>query len=67
LFVNDTTEIGTSECHLSSDLYGNALNKAKGYGLVCVALNLWISRREEVGFAGLLRSQRYALLGGGRH
>jgi len=49
MVVNDKTEIGTLECHLSSNLYGYTLNRAIGLGSVCITLNLLLSGREEVG------------------
>ena len=55
MFVNDKTEIGTLECHLSSNLYGYILNKAKGLCLVCITLNLLLSGREEVGTIKILQ------------
>ncbi|WP_028865108.1 hypothetical protein, partial [Psychromonas aquimarina] len=57
MFVNDKAEIGTLECRLSSNLYGAALNRAKGLGSVRITKNLPLSGREEVGLIGLLQSQ----------
>ena len=56
LLVADTTEIGTLEYHLSSNHYGNALNRAKRLCSVCIALNLSLSDREEVGAIGSLQN-----------
>lgn len=49
MVVNDKTEIGTLECHLSSNLYGYGLNRVIGLGSVFITSNLLLSGREEVG------------------
>ena len=65
MLVNDRAEnIGTLGYRLSPKLYGDTLNRAKEVCSVCIALNLLISGREEVGFFAALQTQRYAQLAG---
>jgi len=68
MVVNDKTEIGTLECHLSSNRYGYGLNRAIGLGSVFITSNLLLSGREEVGTIKKLQAlllritrRRYAL------
>lgn len=67
MFVDDKTEIGTLECHLSSNHYGYTLNRTKVLSPVRIALNLSLSGREEDALIGQLRSRlgRITLFTGG--